>query len=257
MDGHSMLLTNFAYLTSDSNLIAIAEPKEEHRLVVVDELGVARLWVERQGRHVSLGQRDNVVDARVGSGKPPGTLPNVNARHQIVRNDLNRISSTVYARQRIVVRDVTRRNERGHLPRVALLGHSEQFDGSSQGLGISEVDLGQFRNTAAGNLVLLNVDAIRQPHENLELRPGVESAHVEGRISFGVPQIRSLGQRLIVALPIPIHGRQHEVGASVNNTRHEVDFIPNEVTLHATNDGNTTAHRRLVAELRVTVQRRN
>mmetsp|Transcript_2106 Transcript_2106/g.3335 ORF Transcript_2106/g.3335 Transcript_2106/m.3335 type:complete len:258 (+) Transcript_2106:340-1113(+) len=257
MDGHSVLLANIAHLTSDSNLIAIAEPKEENRLVVVDELGFARLWVERQGRRISLGQRDNVVDARVGSGIPPGTLPDVNARHQIVRNDLNRISSTVYARQRIVVCDVTRRHERGHLPSIVLLGHTEQFDGAPQGLGISEVDLGQFRNTAAGNLVLLNVNAIRQPHENLELRPGVESAHIEGRISLSVPQLRSLGQGLIVALPIPIHGRQHKVGASVDNTRHEVDFVPNEVTLHAANDGNTTAHRRLVAELRVTVQRQN
>ena len=84
MNGNPMFFANFAAFASDSQTIAILETQVKDRVVTLDKDLFIAWRVEGKRVRISLGQGNNVVDARVGGGETPCTLSYVGGRLKII-----------------------------------------------------------------------------------------------------------------------------------------------------------------------------
>mmetsp|Transcript_36587 Transcript_36587/g.53736 ORF Transcript_36587/g.53736 Transcript_36587/m.53736 type:complete len:311 (-) Transcript_36587:357-1289(-) len=250
MNANTMLLAYFSALPGNTDSIVVRKPHVKDRFEILSVLGIA-LLVERKGSLVSLGERDNVIDATVRGGETASSLSYVGRTVEVIGFDLNRISGSIDSANGILVVDVDRRDKGSHLVPLQLLGHTHELNGSPEHLGVLKVDLGQLGDAPAANHLLVDVDTVRQSHENLQLGPGVKATHVQCGISLGVSQHPSLCQGIIVTLTLGVHRREHKIGASVDNSAEHLYVIPHQITLHRSNHGNATAHGCLVSELGV------
>lgn len=130
-----------------------------------------------------------------------------------------------------------------------LCGSQSHLDRAAEHGGVLEVFLGELRDALAADLVLFDVNAEGQAHQNLELAPRVEAADVKGGVRLRVTQLAGPLQTLVVAQAVLVHLREHVVRAAVDDSGAHGDLVADEVSLEGADDGDASADGRLVAEL--------
>mmetsp|Transcript_117352 Transcript_117352/g.230240 ORF Transcript_117352/g.230240 Transcript_117352/m.230240 type:complete len:232 (-) Transcript_117352:613-1308(-) len=230
MDGNAVLFTNFSTLSGNSQSITVLETNVKISFIVVDKFEIG-WWVKGEGSLVALGQGDDIIDARVGRGITSSTLTDQCRGKEIARGDFYRVGGSIDSIQGIVRGNITRRNKGGDLVGSHAFGKANQFDTSTHHFGIFKVQLAQFGDTLAGNVIFGHFYSIGQSNKNLELRSSIESTHIEGRIFFGITQFGCFRQGFIVGFSITVHGCQHKVGASIDDSTYHLNVIPDKITL--------------------------
>ena len=99
MNGNVVLFADFTTLASDSNLVTVTHANVKDRIVIVDKDSILGKRIERKGCLVTLGECNNVIDTRVGSGVSASTLSYKCRRDQVGRDNFYGIRSSIDGRQ--------------------------------------------------------------------------------------------------------------------------------------------------------------
>ena len=250
-DRGAVLGEDLADRRDDTLGVAEADTDVEGGVEGVDELEVGRRLLGEGLGCVALRDRQDVRHARVGRGVASGALTDEDGLLQRGGVDHHGVGGAVDVVEDRVLGDEHGRDERrdARLVLGVHLGHTQDLDRASDGLGVLEVGRLDLLDAPARDLVLVDVDAEGELHHDLELGARVEATHVQRRVRLRVPERRRLRQRVLVREAAHGHIGQDEVGAAVDDARELLHVVADKVALERVDDRDATTHGRLEPEL--------
>mmetsp|Transcript_24003 Transcript_24003/g.70742 ORF Transcript_24003/g.70742 Transcript_24003/m.70742 type:complete len:427 (+) Transcript_24003:259-1539(+) len=248
VDGDAVLGTDVAHIARDAHHVPVLDSDVEGRGVVVLE-GEARHGLLGEGRRAgTLDDLQEVRDTRVGGGEAAGALADEHGLLEVGGLELHGIGGAVDAVELVGLGHEHWGHIRSQLVPV-LAGDAEELDGAALHSRVLKVRGRHVRDALAGDVRLLHAEAEGELDQDLELGPRIEAAHVQRRVRLRVAQVARLLEAVRVGAPRGRHIREHVVGAAVDDARHGLDLVADEVPLQHVDDGDAAADGRLVAKV--------